>query len=262
MPRPSAARTASIPTRSPSSASAGSPPSSSSKGCSRRSRSPGRLAATTPVQLVIAGDGPGRAAGAGGGGAGERGAPGARAVVLTGELRDPRPGVRGRRRLPRHGRLGAARDGVRAAAGRAGRARLLGAAHARHRGSLPLDGLVRRRRGPRARPRAARAILRGRCWPTAAPRDALGAYARRLVEDRFSLRAAAARQLDLYERALDEAPITPRRWLAPGGASASKLAAYRMRSRIDQVRGRLSADDFNARAVARIAPETPSRTAA
>ena len=115
--------------------------------------------------------------------------------------------------------------------------------------------------GPEHGPARLEAIL-GSLLADRAQRDALGAYARRLVEDRFSLRAAAARQLDLYERALDEAPITPRRWLAPGGASASKLAAYRMRSRIDQVRGRLSADDFNARAVARIAPETPSRTAA
>ena len=46
------------------------------------------------------------------------------------------------------------------------------------------------------------------------------------------------------------APQSRRELLAPGSASARKLAAYRLQSRIDQVRGRFSADDFNAKAVA------------
>ena len=70
------------------------------------------------------------------------------------------------------------------------------------------------------------------------------------MEDRFSLQSAALRQLELYRRAADTVPTERLALLAPGGTSAAKLAAYRVQSRVDQVRGRFSADDFNAKAVA------------
>lgn len=78
----------------------------------------------------------------------------------------------------------------------------------------------------------------------------LGRYGRKLVEERFSLRQAAARQLELYEIALADAPIQRRNWLAPAAASASGLAKYRIKRRLDDVFGRGSVDDFNSRPVA------------
>jgi hypothetical protein len=100
-------------------------------------------------------------------------------------------------------------------------------------------------------------------------RATLGAYARRLVEDRFSLQTAAERQVAQYERALATAPVRRRAWIRPGFSSGSKLVTYRVQSRLDQVRGRLRADDFNAKAVVGLAPpaprpaaETPSRSLA
>lgn len=227
----------------------------------------GRLAASTGMQLVIVGDGPGRAEVAA---AAERanGVAGRRAVVLTGELRDPRPAY-----ATADLSLGMGGSALRAMAfgrplvvqGERGFWGLLtpdtvdrflwtgwyGIGEGREHGSARLEGILR---GLLADP---------------ARRATLGAYARHLVEERFSLQAAAARQIEIYERALAAAPRRRREWLAPGGSSVCRLAAYRMQSRLDQVRGRLSADDFNAKAVAglaplqpRPAPETVSRSAA
>lgn len=80
----------------------------------------------------------------------------------------------------------------------------------------------------------------------------LGAQARRLVEERFSLRAAGERQVELYRRTLARAPVARRDWMAAGTASVPGLAAYRIRSRVDQVTGRLTADRL--RPVAAVAP--------
>jgi glycosyltransferase involved in cell wall biosynthesis len=220
----------------------------------------GRLAATAPLQLVIAGDGPCRGEVTQ---AAERAnaAAGRRAVVLTGELRDPRPAY-------------AAADVCLGMGGSALRAMAFGRPLVvqGERGfweTLTPDTVSRflwtgwYGVGDGAEHGAARleAHLRG-LLDDPGRRATLGAYARELVERRFSLQAAAARQLGLYEQAVADAPVRRRQWLAAGGSSASKLAAYRIRSRADQVLGRLSADDFNAKAVAGLTPETPSGGAA
>ena len=208
----------------------------------------GRLAEPSGMQLVIAGDGPSRDEVAA---AAERAnaAAGRRAVVLTGELRDPRPAY-----AAADVALGMGGSALRAMAfgrplvvqGEHGFWETLtpdsaerflwtgwyGAGEGREHGAARLEQLLR---GLLADP--------GR-------RAGLGGYARRLVEDRFSLQSAAVRQLELYERAIGGVPERRRDLLAPGGASAYKLAAYRFQSRVDQVRGRLTADDFNAKAVA------------
>jgi glycosyltransferase involved in cell wall biosynthesis len=80
-----------------------------------------------------------------------------------------------------------------------------------------------------------------------------GARNRRLVEERFSLDRAARLQLDVYSQALAEAPVRPRRWLAAGGSSASKLATYRLRRRCEGLLGQSDADDFNSRPLVGVA---------
>jgi L-malate glycosyltransferase len=200
------------------------------------------------IQLVVAGDGPSRAEVEA---AVERAnaAAGRRAVVLTGELRDPRPAY-----AAADVALGMGGSALRAMAfgrplvvqGEQGFWDLLtpdtvdrflwtgwyGVGEGREHGPARLEALLRGLLGDPGR------------------RAHLGAYARELVERRFSLQAAAIRQLDVYERSIAVAPQSRRELLAPGSASARKLAAYRLQSRIDQVRGRFSADDFNAKAVA------------
>ena len=216
------------------------------------------------MQLVIAGDGPARAEVAT---AAERanGAAGRRAVILTGELRDPRPAY-----AAADLSLGMGGSALRAMAfgrplvvqGERGFWEALtpttmerflwtgwyGAGEGREHGPARLEGIVRELLADPAR------------------RATLGIYARRLVEERFSLAAAAARQLEIYERAVADTPCRRREWIAAGGSSACKLVGYRTQSRLDQVRGRLSADDFNAKAIAgraplQRAPEPLSRSA-
>lgn len=81
-------------------------------------------------------------------------------------------------------------------------------------------------------------------------REQLGVYARTLVEQRFSLRSLAKRQVELYEMALARAPIRRRQWLRPASASATGLVAYRVRRRIEDSLGRARLDDMNAAPVA------------
>jgi glycosyltransferase involved in cell wall biosynthesis len=219
----------------------------------------GRLAASTPLQLVIAGGGPNHAQVAQ---AAERAnaEAGRRAVVLTGELRDPRPAY-------------ASADVCLGMGGSALRAMSFGrplvVQGERGFWEMLTPGSVDRflwtgwygaGEGAEHGPVRLEAILR-ELLAEPGRRAALGAYARRLVEDRFSLEAAARRQLAQYEQAIAAAPIRRRAWIRPGGSSASKLVAYRIQSRVDQVRGRLRADDFNAKAVVSLAPPAPGRTA-
>lgn len=204
------------------------------------------VAGRTAIQLVIAGDGPDRAVVVA---AAERAnaAAGRRAVVLTGELGDPRPAY-------------AAADVALGMGGSALRAMafarpLIVQGEQGFWETLTPDSAERflwtgwygvgdgREHGPARLER----LLDGLA-DDPGRRASLGAYARGLVEDRFSLQSAARRQVGLYERSIAASPQRQR--LGPGAASAYKLAAYRMQSRVDQVRGRFAADDFNAKAVA------------
>ena len=200
------------------------------------------------MQLVITGDGPSRPEVEA---AAERANVAAmrRAVVLTGELRDPRPayaaadvalGMGGSalramafaRPLIVQGEQGFWETLTPATAERFLWTGWYGAGDGREHGPARLEALLGGLLDDRGR------------------RLSVGAYARELVEERFSLHSAALRQLELYQRALETVPSDRRALLAPSGASAAKLAAYRFQSRLDQVRGRFSADDFNAKAVA------------
>ena len=88
-------------------------------------------------------------------------------------------------------------------------------------------------------------------------RGELGRYGRELVERRFSLDRAADIHLDIYERAIAEAPVRPTRWLGPGAVTAAGLAAYRFKRRVELLRGSSRLDDFNSKPVAAIASGVP-----
>jgi len=209
------------------------------------------LAATRPVQLVLVGDGPVRDAVAA---AAERAnaRAGRRVAILTGSLHDPRPAY-------------AAADVCLGMGGSALRAMAFGRPLVVQGESgfweLLTPDTVQRflwtgwygvgDGAEHGRARLA-AVLR----PLLADdeqRASLGRYARGLVEERFSLQRAAERQLALYEAALTGPPIRRRTWLVPATASASGLAVYRVRRRLEQVLGRGSIDDFNSRPVATVA---------
>jgi L-malate glycosyltransferase len=200
------------------------------------------------MQLVIAGDGPSRPDVEA---AVERAnaAAGRRAVVLTGELRDPRPAY-----ATADIALGMGGSALRAMA--FGRPLVVQGEQGFWELLTPdtvdrflWTGWYGAGEGAEHGPTRLEALLRG-LLDDPGRRAYLGGYARELVEGRFSLQAAARRQLDLYDHAIAVAPQSRRELLAPGSASARKLASYRLQSRIDQVRGRFSADDFNAKAVA------------
>jgi glycosyltransferase involved in cell wall biosynthesis len=83
-----------------------------------------------------------------------------------------------------------------------------------------------------------------------AQRATAGRYGRTLVEERFSLQRAGERQLEIYARAVAGGPVIRRRSLVRGGASASRLAAYKVRRRTLRLLGRMNMEDFNAKPVA------------
>lgn len=216
----------------------------------------GRLAGRVPIQLVVVGDGVSRGlleerAGA------VNAAAGRRVVVLTGELHDPRPAY-----AAADIALGMGGSALRAMSfgtplvvqGEQGFWELLtpdteaqflwtgwyGIGAGAEEGADRLEAIL----GPLAEDAGRRAVL--------------GARSRDLVEERFSLRHAADVQLDLYERALAGRPLRRRASLAPGGTAAARLVAHRSRRRLDDLRGRASADDFNARPVAALRSSPPS----
>jgi glycosyltransferase involved in cell wall biosynthesis len=209
------------------------------------------LAATAPMQLVIVGDGPNRPQVV------ERAEranarAGRRVVILTGELKDPRPAY-------------AAADVCLGMGGSALRAMAFGhpLVVQGERGFWELltpqtvdqflwTGWYGIGPGPEHGQAAFSAILRD-LLRDPQRRAQLGRYARGLVEQRFSLQSAGARQLAHYEGAI-ATPIRPREWLAPASAAARGVAAYRVRSRVDDVLGRVAGDDFNAKPVAGLTP--------
>jgi glycosyltransferase involved in cell wall biosynthesis len=206
------------------------------------------LTAGNPVQLVLVGDGPTRGTVEA---AAERAnaRAGRRAVILTGSLHDPRAAYAAADVC-----LGMGGSALRAMAfgrplvvqGEAGFWELLtpetverflwtgwyGAGDGAEHGRARLEGLL------------------APLLADADRRVELGRFARGLVEERFSLRRAAVRQLELYEAALAGAPLQRRNWMAPAIASASGLTAYRFTRRLNDVLGRGSVDDFNSRPVA------------
>ena len=210
----------------------------------------GALAETARVQLALVGDGPAR----------ERVAAAARRVndragrpivVLTGELQDPRPAY-------------AAADVCLGMGGSALRAMAFGrpvivqgeegfwqTLTPESLASFLWIGWYGLGAGAELGPARLAACL-GPLLADPGRRAELGRYARSVVEARFSLRRAGERQLEIYEAALAHAPIRRRLSLAPATASASALAVYRCRRRFEQIVGRASIDDFNARPVAKL----------
>ena len=78
-------------------------------------------------------------------------------------------------------------------------------------------------------------------------RAALGAYGRRLAVERFSLQRAAAMQEEIYREALDAGGSAwwVARQVADGARSAAGVAVHKVRQRYRQVRGTRATDDFN-----------------
>jgi glycosyltransferase involved in cell wall biosynthesis len=93
----------------------------------------------------------------------------------------------------------------------------------------------------------------------AALRSSLGRFGRQLAVDRFSLQAAARTQEQIYRRALAARRDTPRD-TADLGRSLAGLVVHKARERVRRVRGNAARDDFNAteRAAAALRPRETS----
>jgi glycosyltransferase involved in cell wall biosynthesis len=207
----------------------------------------GGLARQRPVRLTIVGDGPASAA------VRERAdaanaLTGRRAVVLTGQLDDPRPAY-------------AAADAVLGMGGSA----LRGLAFGR-----PL--VVQGERGfwELLTPQSCETFLR-QGWYGLGDDDrsgadrlrgildrligdgqlcrSLGDYGRELAVSRFSLQRAATVQEEIYRQAL-AAPPSVVAGAAEGARSAMSLAGYKVHRRYQRLRGTIARDDFNAKAKA------------
>lgn len=92
-------------------------------------------------------------------------------------------------------------------------------------------------------------ILRG-LVPDPARRGSLGAYGRDLAVERFSLQRAATVQEAIYREARERRASTARA-AADGLRSALGLGAYKVRRRLQRIRGTRATDDFNAVTLAR-----------
>ncbi len=202
----------------------------------------GELARELPVRLTIVGDGPAaevvraRAATAN-----ERA--GRTAVVLTGQLDDPRPAY-------------AAADVVLGMGGSALRALAFGkplvvqGEHGFWAMLTPESCATFLRQGwygiGDGVDGAARltGILR-QLLADAALRDTLGRYGRDLAVTRFSLHRAATVQQEIYRKALALQPSVAV-GAATGARSAVRLTGYKVRRRVQRLRGGVARDDFNA----------------
>ncbi len=209
----------------------------------------GELARTRRVRLVVAGDGAAReeverrAAAA-------NARAGRRAVVLTGELRDPRPAYAAADVM-----LGMGGSALRALAfgrplvvqGERGFWELLTPDTADlflHQGWYGLGD------GTGGADRLTGHLLRLIDDPPLRAR--LGRYGRELAVERFSLQHAARTQEDIYRRAVADrrsgARLLPR--TVEGARSAAGLLAYKVNRRYEAVRGAQRRDDFNAATLA------------
>jgi glycosyltransferase involved in cell wall biosynthesis len=214
----------------------------------------GELATRAPVRLLVVGDGPARDALA------ERAAKanaiaGREAVTLTGELLDPRPAYAAADIV-----LGMGSSALRALAfartlvvqGELGFWRLLTPDSAE---PFLRQGWYGVGDGTGGHERLA-AILR-ELVADPARRAELGRYGRRLVEERFSLRAAAGTLVDVYREALARKRSVLRE-AADGTRSAGGVFAYKLRQKYRGWRGTRATDDFGTVALARAALEADS----
>lgn len=83
----------------------------------------------------------------------------------------------------------------------------------------------------------------------AATRAELGQYSRQLAVERFSLRAAAEKQFQIYRSAMSGVRSPRPEWRS-AGASGLRFARYEVSRRVVRLAGRGASDDFNARPVA------------
>ena len=206
----------------------------------------GDLVGDEAFQLVIVGDGKARAAMEEAAALANDRA-GRRAVVLTGELTDPRPAY-------------AAADIVLGMGGSAlrslafGKPLIVQGEHGYFRTLTPesadefrWQGWYGIGPGSAFGSSALRSELSG-LLTSADRRRELGAYGRRVVEE-FSLERAAHRQLTVYRDAY-AARAEHKRQLGDAGRSFLGLAAYHVGQRVDRWRKRQRADDFNVNPVA------------
>lgn len=79
-------------------------------------------------------------------------------------------------------------------------------------------------------------------------RSTLGSYGRELAVERFSLQRAAKVQAEIYHQALAMRHTAggPVSWAAEGTISAAGLTAHKLRQRYRRMRGTAARDDFNA----------------
>ena len=207
----------------------------------------GELAGRRDVQLVVVGDGPGRveverAAAAANVRAGRA------AVVLTGELADPRPAYASADVC-----VGMGSSALRSLA--FGKPLVVQGEGGFFETLTPVNVhrfLVNGWYGIADRSSAgASAHLLAQLEPLlddAACRQKLGAQGRRLVEDRFSLQVGAARLEEMYGAALS-APGSRSGLASDAARSAGQLLGYKIRRRQERRRGLARADDFNSRPV-------------
>jgi glycosyltransferase involved in cell wall biosynthesis len=79
----------------------------------------------------------------------------------------------------------------------------------------------------------------------------LGALGRSVVQRRFSVEVAAAAQLDFYRSVLASPPVGRLRRMADEGVSAGRFADYRVRRKLLKLAGRAPRDDFGSQPAAR-----------
>lgn len=200
----------------------------------------GRLARELDLRLVVVGDGPARAE-VEERAAAANAAAGRRAVVLTGQLLDPRPAY--------------AAASVCLAMGGSALRSLAFAKPLIVQGELGFFELLTPETektfldqgwyglgdGPEQGAPKLTALLR-RLHADPGLRASLGEYGRRLVVERFSLERAARTQVEIYEQAIAERDAG----LTGAVSTALGIARHKLRRRYARLRGRHATDDFNA----------------